>query len=476
MTKKKAGLGLIAASLAGVMLITACAKPPAPSPTLAPTPTPTSTPAPAPTPTPAPTPAPEFESVRLFEFPGSWNEVPGTKVTLFYPAQASWEFVTSPQHPGSSAVNAGTGCLTCHKGQEQTLGQKLVSHTTLEPDPIPGKQPTVNVDVKAAFDDQYLYMQFEYEAERPGVTHTLWRYDGTKWVSWGGPKPETAPGIANSYEDRIALLFDDSNIPAFNGANIGFEQAGCFITCHNSMRAMPNEPTSAEVKAHPYLGDQGLKATDIRKYLLISRTETDQTGGWDKTKSAEEIKALLDAGQFLDLWMWRGARSGPIGYGDDTYVLQYRNSDAGKSMFSQPAQPGFMYDKSKVGFNAIPEADLEEKLQEFPMVSGVNAIPIDPSATFKEGDILSKYILQTPGGSRADLLVNSTWTNGKWVVEMRRKLNTGNPEDKVFTPGKTYNMGIAIFNDMVSNRRHHVSFVRTLGIGTTADITAKSLK
>ena len=428
------------------------------------------------TPTPAPTPEPGFESARLFTFPGNWDQVPGKQVTLFYPAQASWEFVTSAAHPGSAAVNAGIACLTCHLGQEQILGEKLVSHASLEPDPIPGKQPTVDVDVKAAIDDEYLYMRFEYEAERPGVTHALWRYDGTKWVSWGGPKPETAPGVANSYEDRIALLIDDRNIPAFDGANIGFEQAGCFITCHNSMRAMPNEPSAAELKAHAFFGDEGLKKTDIRKYLLNSRTGTDETGGWDQTKSAEEIKALLDEGQFLDLWMWRGARSGPIGYGDDTYVLEYRNNDAGKGMFNQPAQPEFMYDASKTGFNAIPESELEDKLREFPMVSGQNVVPLDPTVTFKAGDILSKYILQTPDGSRGDLLVNSTWADGKWVVEMRRKLDTGNPEDKVFTVGKTYNIGIAIFHDMVSNRRHHVSFPLTLGIDADAAVKAVSIK
>ncbi|MBI2860833.1 MAG: hypothetical protein HYX91_04920 [Chloroflexi bacterium] len=460
--------------LGAVMLLAlaafACGRAPEPAPSPAPAP------APAPAPKPAPAPEPGFQSAQLFTFPGNWNQVESKKVTLFYPAQASWEFVTSARHPGSSAVNSGTGCLTCHKGQEQTLGQKLVNHATLEPAPIPSKQPTVDVDVKAAVDGQYLYMRFEYEAERPGVTHALWRYDGKEWKSWGGPKPETAPGVDNSYEDRIALLFADRNIPAFDGANIGFEEAGCFVTCHNSMRAMPNEPGSAQVKAHPYLGDQGLKQSDIRKYLLISRTGTDETGGWDKTKTADEIKALRDQGQFLDLWMWRGARSGPIGYGDDTYVLQYRLSDAGKSMFSQPAQPQFMYDESKVGFKAIPEADLEKMLQKFPMVSGQNVVPFDPSATFKEGDILSKYILQTPEGSRGDLLVNSTWSGGKWVVEMRRALNTGNPEDKVFAAGKKYTVGIAIFHDMVSNRRHHVSFPLTFGIDTAADIRAVSIR
>jgi hypothetical protein len=77
-----------------------------------------------------------------------------------------------------------------------------------------------------------------------------------------------------------------------------------------------------------------------------------------------------------------------------------------------------------------------------------------------------------PQGSTADILVNSSWQNGKWVLELRRKLDTGNPDDKAFEVGKVYYISLAVFDDMVSNRRHHVSFPLTLGIGVDADIKA----
>ena len=61
---------------------------------------------------------------RLFGFPGDWEKIPAKTVTLFYPGQTSWEFLTSAAHPGAQAID--TGCATCHTGQEKVLGAKLV--------------------------------------------------------------------------------------------------------------------------------------------------------------------------------------------------------------------------------------------------------------------------------------------------------------------------------------------------------------
>lgn len=220
----------------------------------------------------------------------------------------------------------------------------------------------------------------------------------------------------------------------------------------------------------------GLQASGAPVYSLGVPTPLYLAGGWNKGKSKEEIQRLFQDKQFLDLLMWRGARSGPIGYADDFYVLEYRNSDKGKSMFSEnvlkEGKPTYMYDKTKVGFQAISEGRLEELLTKSPLIEGVTTAPFDPSVQFQVGDIISRRVLRTPDGSRGDILANSRWENGKWVLEMRRKLNTGNPDDVAFEPGRAYTIGVAVFEDMVSNRRHHVSFPVTLGIGVDADIVA----
>ena len=418
----------------------------------------------------------EVAGPRPFTFPGDWSKVPAKTITLFYPAQASWEFLMSPQHPGAEPLKTGTlACASCHGGQQAKLGASLVKHPKLEPDPIAGKRPTLDLAVRAAFDAQFVYFRFEWESAQPGVTHTLWRYDGKKWVRGGGPKPDvTKKGIPPSYEDRLAVLIGEPNtIPAYDGAQVTFSQAGCFITCHNSMRAMPKEPSKQALSAHPYWGQAGKKRDDIRKYLLISRTAQDEAGAWDKVKAPQELEALRKAGKFLDLWQWRAARSNPLGYAGDDYVLDYRWFDKGKNSFTSPGEPKWMYDKSKMGFSAIPEADLPKMLEKFPLIIGKNAVALDPATPFKEGDILPHPVLQEPTESIADVLAHGVWKSGKWTVELRRKLNTNQPDDKALAPGRVYDIGFSVFEDRVSNRRHLVTLPPvTLGLGVEADIKA----
>jgi len=59
----------------------------------------------------------------------------------------------------------------------------------------------------------------------------------------------------------------------------------------------------------------------------------------------------------------------------------------------------------------------------------------------------------------------------------RRKLDTGHPaDDKIMKVGGKYTVGLAVHDDNVTTRFHHVSFPLTLGIGVDADIKAVTLK
>ncbi len=385
----------------------------------------------------------EVAGARLFTFPADWGTVPAKTVTLFYPGQASWEFLTSKDHPGSSGLEA-VGCVTCHTGQEKTL------------------------------DSESIYLQFRWATATPHAMHTLWRYDGKQWVVWGGPKPDaTKKGIPPSYEDRLAVLWDDpDNVPAFDGSQATFSRVGCWMTCHTSMRAMPRDVPKSALEPHPYWGREGRKVGDIRKYLLISRTARDEAGAWDKVKPAAELNRLKAAGKFLDLWQWRAARSNAVGYTSDDWVLEYRNGDAGRAPFFRRPKPEFMYDEKVVGFRAIPEAEFLPRMGQAALIEGKTAVPFDSKATFAVGDLLPQYILREPQGSGADVQASGRYADGYWVVELRRKLNTGNPDDRVLRPGKAYPVGFSIFDDTVSNRRHYVTLPLTVGLGVDGDVKA----
>ena len=59
---------------------------------------------------------------------------------------------------------------------------------------------------------------------------------------------------------------------------------------------------------------------------------------------------------------------------------------------------------------------------------------------------MPKYLPGEPSGSAADVRGKGRWTNGRWTVELSRKLNTGYADDTTFDTARTYKMGVAIFD------------------------------
>jgi hypothetical protein len=243
------------------------------------------------------------------------------------------------------------------------------------------------------------------------------------------------------------------------------------------MRDMPEEASADDVKAHPLLGE-ALKQSDVRKYLPESRAGDAMK--WDETKSPEEIAELKALGHFLELMQWRAHRSNPVGMADDGYVLDYRLSDAGKNPFGSNLDratmtPKFMFDAAKVGVKSLTVDGIGDFSKPYALIAEGNAVPFDPSAGWKEGDVLPGQLLTRSGaeGSAADNKnVNGTWEAGVWTVTWTRPLNTGQPDDKPLSEGNAYTVGVAVHDDTVTTRFHFVSFPFTLGIGTEADIAA----
>lgn len=413
-----------------------------------------------------------------------WSAAPSKTVTLFYPGESTYQWLRSPGHPGMNGAIAGESCVSCHEGGEEEMGnlivsgEKIISGEKLEPTPIPGKNGFINLAVQAVHDDDYLYFRFQWKSNmnREGRMHDYMRFDGKGWKFYGSHRIKESvmsgkqPAI---YEDRLAIMIDDGKVPLF-------AEQGCWLTCHDSMRDMPKKPSADQVKAHPYLG-KIKKKKDIRKFLPDSRT--DQGASWDKVKTPDEIAELKAAGLFLDLMQWRAHRSNPVGMADDGYVLEYRNFDKGKKMFSwnvdkKTMTPKFMFDASKVGFKALTESDIGDPDKPMAVIKEVNAVPYDANAGFKEGDILPGRLLttKTEGSAGDNDYARGTWKDRTYTLVFRRKLDTGHPEDdKILKVGGKYTIGLAVHDDNVTTRFHHVSFPLSLGIGVDADIKAVTI-
>ena len=406
-----------------------------------------------------------------------WASVPTRTLTLFWPAQSSFQWLRSTAHPGAKMVARDVACVTCHKaGAEEKLGDKLVKANKLEPMPVEGKNGTVKLSLQVAYDAENAYFRAQWKTRNsyPGEAHPFLRFDGKQWKQYGYPKLDKVvqdgkqPGI---YEDRFSIMIDDGSVP-------GFANQGCWVTCHNGSRDMPNLPSKATVQGNPMF--MAIKKSDVRKYLPTTRN--DAMASWDKGKSMDEVNKLKADGGVLDLMQWRAHRSNPVGMADDFYVLEYRNGDAGKNPFGsnedkEKHQPKFMYDAAKVGKKALREDDIRKGATA--LVREENAVAFDPSAGWQEGDLIPEYVVSRVDakGSAADNdRAKGVWRDGMWTVVWARKLNLGNDDDKALKEGKVYNFGFAVHDDNITTRGHHVSFPVKVGFGAKAEIEATKLK
>lgn len=406
----------------------------------------------------------------------NWTTVPTTQLTLFYPGQSTYEWLRSKQHKGANKTKRGESCVTCHDApdEEKELGTKLVKGGPLEPMPVAGKDGYKDLAVQAAYDEKNAYLRFQWKTLNPaypGTEHQYLRFDGKEWKVYGFPKLDKIvqdgkqPGI---YEERMSIMIDDGKVP-------DFAQQGCWLTCHDGERDTAKQFTKEEVAANPLM--TAIKKTDVRKYLPDTRTDPSD---WKTGKTVEEIAKLKADGKFVDLIQWRAHRSNPVGMADDGYVLEFRLGDAGKDPFggnadSKTHEPKFMWDEKKVGYKSIT-SDKLGKGDHF-LIREQNAVPFDPKAGWKEGDMIPDYITsrEDAKGSAADNNAISTFKDGMWSVVLIRPLGLTNADDKTLKAGSVYNVGFAVHDDNITTRGHQVSFVKTLGLGAKADIQAVKL-
>lgn len=406
----------------------------------------------------------------------NWAQVPSKTISLFYPGQSTYQWLRSPAHKRANLQTIeGQACVACHKDEEEILGNLLVKEGRLEPMPVEGKNGVIKLGFQTAYDNENAYFRFQWKTlnDYAGTAHPYYRFNGKEWKVYGYPKLDAVvqdgeqPGI---YEDRMSIMIDDGKVK-------DFAKQGCWVTCHDGERDNEELPTTAEVKANQLFAH--LKKKDVRKYLPSTRT--DENASWDMGKTPEEIAKIKAAGGFLDLMQWRGHRSNPVNMSDDFYVLEYRNSDAGKNPFGSNSgkdhQPKYMFDKNKFGKNSVREEDIRK--MSTTLIREQNAVPFDPTIAWKEGDLIPKYIVSredSKGSAFDNNQSKGVWKDGMWTVVWARKLGLTNPDDKALKVGGVYNFAFATHDDNITTRGHHVSFPMSIGFGAKADIEATKLK
>lgn len=124
-----------------------------------------------------------------------------------------------------------------------------------------------------------------------------------------------------------------------------------------------------------------------------------------------------------DVWHWKASRTNLQGYAMDRTHRYTKEQWQGKGK-SHKARNG------DTVWIARPEdaGDTVEKKQAAPAAKGEAKV--------------TQYLSGTPTGSAADVKAKAAWADGWWTLEFERKLDTGNPDDTVFAPGKSYKMAV----------------------------------
>ncbi len=245
-----------------------------------------------------------------------WAAIEAHEVTLFYPGQASMEWVMKgSDHGGKRAVATGDRCFDCHEDEEVDIGDVVVIGEKIEPTPIPGKRGSIAVNIKAAHDADNLYLRFEW----PDVEE----HAPVPFVDGGKMDPDNPVKLA------IMLATDSEDDPKVEYA----ERAGCWQTCHHDVNYMPHQPDDAELSGA--LSTRLDLSQGFTKYLAESRTQIEvegkdgkKRGGWDKLKDAAEIQAAMEDGAFMDLLRYKAG----TGESEDGHILEERIMSGGQGV------------------------------------------------------------------------------------------------------------------------------------------------
>ncbi|MBF0340341.1 MAG: c-type cytochrome [Magnetococcales bacterium] len=276
------------------------------------------------------------------------------------------------------------------------------------------------IQLASAHDDQYIYfaVRFEDANHDASLNRKRWLFDGTRWQvdTHAAIKPDApAAGVINKDHDIAGAEDEDQVFFMFpivdKERNFRDGGLGCGAYCH------PNLVDSGNPKEH-----------------LIG----EDTAGMHTSLP----------GDLADVWHWTSTRShlgntlkdGYLIYGDG--IFNGRKADEGQAPDTDndlkairkegDSLPAFVSRKDYEAGNYNKHGFRTEILNQ------EDAMPIEAGMTFATMVSLP-YSIQRPGtGSRSDVQVMAVHDAEShfWTLEFKRALQTKDPNDRAFVPGK----------------------------------------
>lgn len=203
-----------------------------------------------------------------------WSKAPVRSMKLFYPGQASLEWVMNKaDHSAvSDIVDKKRSCAKCHEGDANEIGEKIVkgqvvgsSKAVLEPSPPKGKPGFIPVQFQAAYDAEKIYFRFEWTSPTAGDKKL-------------DPKNEV----------KLTMMFDGG------GTVDGSNQNGCWATCHQDLRSMKDAKDDKKTKYIKGADLASAKFMDLIQYRS-GKGEKAADGHVADSREMEGGKSLIKA-------------------------------------------------------------------------------------------------------------------------------------------------------------------------------------
>jgi hypothetical protein len=248
-----------------------------------------------------------FVAGGSFAAPPDWSKVTERKIKVFYPGQASLEWVMNKADHSAvpDIVDKKRACAKCHEGDANEIGDKIVtgkqvgsSKVSLEPKPPAGKVGWLPVVFKAAHDGEKIYFRFEWVPPKTGDTK-----------------------MDKKNEVKLAMMFDGG------GTVEGAELNGCWGTCHTDLRSMKDAKDDKKTKYIKGADLAGGKFMDLIQFRS-GKGETQVDGHIADKRVMEGGKALVKA---------EGVKEG------NKWVVTFERSLAGGAPGDHAIAPGKIY-------------------------------------------------------------------------------------------------------------------------------------
>ena len=287
--------------------------------------------------------------------------------------------------PGSTIPLAPPGAMVGMSREAWEREWAAYAQANPAVEPLPWDTGVTEATVKAAWDQENLYLLVQWADPTEDRRSMEWSYDA-RTATWAR---------GSEADDKLFLSWSISS-PAH-------DVLGCAASCHVKER----------------LGDY---SDDSHAF----RTQMHTT----------------NRGELIDGWSWHASLNDPMGIAEDDYWDEedIRADCPDAACAGGPLEHHASYVENEDEAGTLPVWASQAGLNTSPLAlfdpaTGLapSAVPFDATAAWPlDGVTLPGHVLRDPGVNRREIRVKGRWRQGVWTVEFARALVTDDPKDVQF--------------------------------------------